>query len=258
MTDEFDDIFGDVVSGDDVQSDPEIIPPPKDDEKDNVIVSDMKSNNNLSVVNDVDDPKILSDLPLPEEYKSLEKRIRERYLLLPKIDYDNIYKELGDLSIKSCPTPTLQVLNVEIQKVQAAKDRLSEIFVEVMQCYTFKKRAVDILRDGWARFADDKSADRRKADAIFKTSLFEIDFALIESLLKACTHILKNLDSLHDSLSRRITVIQLQLKLHDMGRGALPDIRFDNQLDNQYDLSEDNEKKDIDPNEGINAREESF
>ena len=163
----------------------------------------------------------------PPEYLGMVARIRSQYDALPALDYDAIYKEMADLSVKSCPTPTLQVLNDEIQKVQAAKDRLSEIFVDVLKCHTLKKRVVDILGDAWGKFTVEKNADGRKGDAAFRLSNFMVDYATTEALLKASTHILRNLDSLHDSLSRRITIIQLTMKLHDVGRGALPDFDFD-------------------------------
>lgn len=163
----------------------------------------------------------------PRDFQSLVDRVLIQYRLLPPLDYTAIYQELAELSIKSCPTPSLQVLNDELQKVQGAKDRLSEIFVAVVQCHNFKKRAVDILQDAWGKFTEEKNADGRKGDAAFRLSNFTMDFAKVEALLKACSHILKNLDSLHDSLSRRITVYQLTLKLQDIGRGALPDFDFE-------------------------------
>ena len=163
----------------------------------------------------------------PAEYLKMVNRIRLQYDNLPVLDYDAIYKKISDLSIKSCPTPTLQILNDEIQKVQGAKDRLSEIFVDTLKCHTLKKRVVDILVDSWGKFTTEKNADGRKGDASFRLSDFLVDFAIVEGLLKACTHILRNLDSLHDSLSRRITIVQLTMKLHDVGRGALPDFDFD-------------------------------
>ena len=161
------------------------------------------------------------------DYVNVANRLLMQYKMLPYLRYDEIYSEMSELSIKSCPTPTLSVLNFELERVQAAKDRLSEIFVNVIKNHTFKKRAVDILRDSWGKFSNEKSADRRKGEAAYIVSDFEADFALTEAMLKSCMHILKNLDSLHDNLSRRITIIQLQLKLHDVGRGSLPDFNFD-------------------------------
>lgn len=182
------------------------------------------------------------------DYIGMVDRIQWQYKMLPKLDYPAIYSEVSDLSIKACPTPTLQVLNDEIQKVQGAKDRLSEIFIDVLKCHNFKKRAVDILEDAWLKFTTEKNADSRKGDAAFRLSNFILDFASTEALLKVCMHILKNLDSLHDSLSRRITIYQLTMKLHDIGRTALPDYDFDRIVDKPNEdinslFSEDNQIK---------------
>jgi len=163
----------------------------------------------------------------PIEYVKMVDRIRSHYKLIPKLDYDKIDKEISELSVKSCPTPTLQVLSDEIQKVQGAKDRLSEIFVDVIKVYNYKKRAVDILHDSWGKFTSEKNAEGRKGDAAFRLSNFELDLAKTEAVLKSITHIFRNLDSQHDGLSRRITICQLTMKLHDFGRSALPDYDFD-------------------------------
>lgn len=207
-----------------------------------------------------------NDCPL--QFKELVDRILVQYKLLPSLDYNEIYQEISELSIKSCPTPTLQVLNDEIQRVQAAKDRLSEIYVSVVQSHNFKKRAVDILQDAWGKFTDEKNAEKRKGDSAFRLSNFVIDFAKIETLLKACNHILKNLDSLHDSLSRRITIYQLTLKLQDIGRGALPDLDLEKggnigieTIESTYDSNRSNNSDQselVESVKSVELKEESF
>ena len=192
----------------------------------------------------------------PESFMEIVERVNFQYDMLPAFDYEVIYDELSELSVQSHPTPTIQVINDEIQKVQAAKDRLSEIFINVHKSYTLKKRAVDILKDSWVKFSVESSADKRKGDTAHRFSDYELDLANTEGLFKACTHILKNLDSLHDGLSRRITVNQLLLKMHDVGRGALPDYDW-NQTDVNNIIGENNQD-DIDPTERMPAREESF
>ena len=187
----------------------------------------------------------------PPDYLKAVERIKIRYAQLPKLNYNDIYQEVAELSVRSSPTPTLQVLNDEIQKVQAAKDRLAEILISVIQCYNFKKRAVDILKDSWGKFSEEKNAEGRKGDATFRLSDFLTDFADTEALSKTCDHILRNLDSLHDSLSRRITIWQLTIKLRDIGRGGMPDHDFDRSCsDNGTDLFKDNDEKEVDNEEG--------
>lgn len=187
----------------------------------------------------------------PEDFISMTERIQRMYRMFPILNYDELYKELRDLSVQSAPTPTLQVLNDEIQKVQAAKDRLSEIYMEVVKHYHFKSNAIKILQESWGKFTSEKNAEGRKGDAAFRLSNFSLDFAQVESMYRACMNILRNLDSAHDTLSRRITVIQLTMKLHDVGRGgSLPDYDFVK----RDEVAEEN----VDPNLSLNANETNF
>lgn len=172
-------------------------------------------------------PKIMGDEKVVNpDYLVLVERIVAQYKMLPQFD-DSIWKEIGDLAITSNPTPTLSVINLELEKVQGAKDRLGEIFLDIIKSHTFKKRALDILRDSYGKFAQAKNAESRKGEAAYLVSDFEIDFAWVEALLKQCLHILKNLDSQHESLSRRISVYQIQAKMMDVGRGISPEYNFD-------------------------------
>ena len=187
---------------------------------------------------------VLMGSDYPPEYMRIVDRVKIQYDRLPKINYDAIYKEISELSICSNPTPTLQVLNDELHRVQASKDRLSEILIDVIKTYNFKNRAVDILKDAWGKFTTEKNTEGRKGDATFRLSDFMCDFAQLEALSKACNHVLKNLDSLHDNLSRRITIWQLILKLRDVGRGSLPDFDF-SKNESMTDLFSKEVKEDV-------------
>jgi hypothetical protein len=101
---------------------------------------------------------------------------------------------------------------------------------------------VDILKDSWGKFTLEKNADGRKGDSAYRLSNFSIDLANTESLIKTCNHILKNLDSAHESLSRRISVYQLIMKLDPFSRGSLPDHDFNKTFgkeDKEQKLSEE-------------------
>lgn len=203
-----------------------------------VVPNSENDNTVIGKVNE-DFPKLIGE-SYPKDYMEMYERIIYQYTKLPTINYDAIYKELSGLTIKSCPTPTLQVINQELQRVQAAKERLSEIMTDILQAYTLKKRAVDILSESWCYFTTAKSADARKGDAVFRLSDFDMDFAKTDALLKTTSHIAKNLDNFQENLSRRITIFQLQLKLHDMGRGALPDFNFKDDVDSEFGLKKSN------------------
>jgi len=197
-------------------------------------------------------PILMGSEKFPEDYKTLYSRIINQYSLLPRINYDQLYKELSSLSVKSCPTPSLSDLNSELEKVQASKDRLCEIYIDVLKSHTIKKRAVDIIRDSWLKFAGGKAEGKnesiRKGESVYISSDFEQDLSQIEALIQCCKHIIKNLDSLTDNLSRRITIIQLQVKVQDVGRGMSPDFIFDKRASSDLTLSEMAEEVDISDN----------
>lgn len=178
----------------------------------------------------------------PADYIKIVNRVKAQYNLLPNLNYSKIYQEISELTVQSNPTPTLEVLGDELFRVQAAKDRLSDILVDVIKCYNFKKRAVDILKDSWGKFTSEKNTEGRKGDASFRLSHFLTDFSRTEALCKTCDHIFKNLDGLQDNLSRRITIWQLLLKVRE-GRMSLPDYDFDKEAKSGSDMFADKNDK---------------
>lgn len=197
-------------------------------------------------------PKLIGD-DFPVSFKEAYSRAIALYEDLPVLEEAEIYAELGDLTVRSKQTGTIDVVNQELQRVQAAKERLSEIMVNVLRCHTVKKRIVDILFDAWMSCSSASSTDKRKGDASLRLIEFETDLSRTESLMKATNHIARNLDSLQDNLSRRITIFQLQLKLQDVGRGALPEYDFNDikdkdvlgsdKIESYEDPDDDNEEE---------------
>ena len=199
----------------------------------------------LSVESDVfsDSPNVpkLTGSPskYPSEYLALIKRVQEQYQRLPHVDFDAVYDEVEKLAVKSSPTPTLQTLNDELQRIQGMKDRLVEIYVNVIKCYNTKKRCTDVLQDAWGKYSSEKNAEKRKGDAIMCVNPFIIDLIQIETLMKYCSEIMKNLDSIQETASRRVTIMQSILKIDFYSRNALPSQDFTkNNYGNMLDDSE--------------------
>lgn len=203
-------------------------------------------------------PSIIGEISSPS-FASLVAKVRDQYCRLPRLNYADVYSELADLTVPACPTPTLQVINQELQKSQAAKDRVTELDIQMTQCVMLKDRAVDILKEAWNKFSDEKSADKRKGEALHILANFEMDLAKTESLAKACKYVMMNLVSLQDTLSRRITNIQLQIKLMDIGRSALPDFDFSKKsMDIQIDSQDNSLSPEVREDGTIPARESEF
>jgi len=250
MDDDFDAILGDIGVGDEDLIEEVSKPTP---------VSDPAPESSSVPVEQDDDIPALVGQDYPIEFKTLVERVQYQYKCLPILNYPEIYEELSDLAIKSHPSPTLQIINDEIQKVQAAKERLSEIYRDVERNFFLKKRSIDILESAWAKYTSEKSADKRKGDAVMRVSNFVTDFALTECCYRVCQHIIKNLDSCHESLSRQITVNQLLLKMNDYGRGGLPDYDYeDKKRENDESMVSDDLSDDLidDSNDSIDDSNE--
>jgi len=220
-----------------------------------------QDNKSLDLLKNNKIPKLMGD-NYPKEFMCLVERLEAQYRLLPLIEYELIYTEISDLNVKGESTPTLQQISLELQKVQAAQERLSEICLQIIRAHTLKKRALDILKEAWGSFSTEKSADKRKGDALFRMSDFEADFLETDCLYKTLLQVSKNLDSKFDNLSRRITIAGLQLKVND-SRGFVQDYDFESLKNDDgtfgslsYKNKEGNEP--VDPTEGVEPDEMQF
>jgi hypothetical protein len=136
-------------------------------------------------------------------------------------DYPKVYEELKNLNVATSSNPSLQQISVEMQKVQSAKDRVSQILVDVHRNFIVRKRVCELLREGWVPFSSHSAAEKRRGESFVKMSQFIESASEAECLYKAAAHIMENLDSKHESLSRQITVYNLALKLNDFSGGSL-------------------------------------
>lgn len=200
----------------------------------------------LATENPEELPELLPMEGVPAEYIEMTKRILKQYAKLPVIDYKHFYAELTKLIVPSGPTPTMDVFNAEYHAVQAACERISEMFNIVLENYTFKKWALGQLQDAWGQFSQGKSAEKRKGEAAFLTTEFGMDFSRCDNLFKTIGSHIKMLEKHHASLVERVKVIQVQLKVGDVGRGNMPDMNFDkhgsealNEMLNKTDVKND-------------------
>jgi len=144
-----------------------------------------------------------------DDFKKIVELGRASIRKLRNIDYDALYKELTELRAPTSEGSTLQQLNMDLQVVQAAKDRLAEVATEIMRHALTYRRIADLLTDGWVRFSDAKSEASRKGEATLMMVNFEMAASEAETLHKSVMGVLRNLDSKHESLSRQITCFYL-------------------------------------------------
>ena len=133
-------------------------------------------------------------------------------------DYDESYRELKTLSVELSESPSLQELNSQLQKVQAAKDRATEIMRQATRNHLLHKRTVEILQKGWPKLSDAKSQDKREAEAALKMAEFMIAATEAESFHRGVAGILENLKSQHEVLSEQVKDYGMMIRLRDFTR----------------------------------------
>jgi len=162
-----------------------------------------------------DVPKVES-VSTVDDYSRIAEAMSRRIAALPSLDYDELYVELSQLNVKVSDDPTLTGLSKELQRIQAAKDRAVEIVKDSVQNFLVRKRIAEVLQRGWLRFSEAGSVDKREGEAMLKLSQFTESAAEAESFYRAALQILKNLDSQHEIVSRRISCYNLAIKLRDL------------------------------------------
>lgn len=201
-------------------------------------------------------PKTVAKIPnllgsdYPKEFLNMVELVRSKYEEFPSLNYEELYEELSSLSVNVSESPTLQHINLQLQKLQSIKERVSEITALVLRSHGNKKRYVALLQEAWMKYSSETSADKRKADSAYRMSEFELDFLAVDALFKTSSHIAKNIETTQEILSRRITIAGLQIKMLDLGRNSVPDYEF-----NDGGSLDDLTKKD---DEVLEAEEGSF
>lgn len=200
-------------------------------------------------------PSLLDGRNYPEEFIKIVQKCNSSLSKYPVVDYEEISEELSTLSIRSSKTPTLDIISEEISRAQAIQDRLTEIYVQIVPICSVKKRYLELLKLAWMNYAKGGSKDKREGDASSILIEYEVDYAETDSLRSALLQVIKNVESILHSYSRRITVFQIQSKNGDFGgRSNMPEINFekdfkDEDLERSLNLESDDDYKNEEVNE---------
>jgi hypothetical protein len=154
---------------------------------------------------------------VPEDFKNIVEKANLMLRKLKKMDKNSVFEEIRLLNVPVSKAPSVQQINEEMLKVQSAKDRVSDILIDAHTNFVITKRIHELLLDGWTIFSDQNSAERRRGEAGLKMYQFAEMAAESEAIYKATSHVLKNLDSKHDMLSRQVTIFTVLIKLDPSG-----------------------------------------
>lgn len=177
------------------------------------------------------------------EFQQLVDSIHSVMKTLPNLDYDLLHTELREseyLQIPISADPSLDELSSAAVKVQAAKDRVSQIMLDAERNSKIMKHYSKALYTAWIRLSGDGSQDRRESDATTRTWDFSGEAAEADALYGACRSVLDNLKDKWDTISRNVSIIELRLKLGEWG-GNNPTNRVGNSSFTEDDIPRNSE-----------------
>lgn len=152
--------------------------------------------------------------------EELEQIVNEMLSTLPRINRNSIRKEMENMNVDLKQSPHTSDLNEGLAKSQGYKDRLAEIYTLALREFKLRSRCVDMLFDANNVVSKGKSADVRRGEATMRYPMLLIQLEAAESFMKEVEHVLQNIKSAHESVSRQVSVAQIQLQLGEIRREA--------------------------------------
>ncbi|AEO93635.1 gp376 [Bacillus phage G] len=164
--------------------------------------------------------------------KDLEGMIQDILSTLPNLNREKLRREMQRMTVKLEDNPTTSQLNEGLSHAQGYKDRLSEIYTYALREYKTRNRCMEMLFDAVNYVSNAKSADKRKGEATMLYPMLIIQREAAETFMKEVEHVLQNIKSAHDSISRQVSIAQIQVQLGEFRRGETnPQLRPSSQAE---------------------------
>lgn len=145
---------------------------------------------------------------------------------LPVLDRNKLREEMQNMIVNIPETPTTFDINQGLALSQAYRDRLTEIYIDIMKEVKIRKRCLEMLFDANNLISKASSADKRKGEATLKYPMQILQFESADAFLKEVEQILNNMKSTFDTFSRAGSILALQVQLGEYkGNGNK---KFDN------------------------------
>lgn len=130
-------------------------------------------------------------------------------------DFNKGYKELQQYKVNLKAEPTPSEIIEALATVQGYKDRVTSMCIIANNVLGIAKRSYETCYDSELPNRQEKNAEARVSSVknIYRTQYNFYKKA--EEFYEACTLVLQNIKSTYETLSRQITVIQLQVDIKE-------------------------------------------
>ena len=132
---------------------------------------------------------------------------------LPVLDRNKLREEMQNMIVNIPEAPTTFDINQGLALSQAYRDRLTEIYIDIMKEVKIRKRCLEMLFDANNLISKASSADKRKGEATLKYPMQILQFESADAFLKEVEQILNNMKSTFDTFSRAGSILALQVQL---------------------------------------------
>ena len=132
---------------------------------------------------------------------------------LPILDRNKLREEMQNMIVNIPETPTTFDINQGLALSQAYRDRLTEIYVDIMKEVKIRKRCLEMLFDANNLISKASSADKRKGEATLKYPMQILQLESADAFLKEVEQVLNNMKSTFDTFSRAGSILALQVQL---------------------------------------------
>lgn len=146
----------------------------------------------------------------------IEALVKNMINSLPKLNKDELRKEMADMVVPMQTTPTTFSINEGLAKSQAYRDRLSEIYIYAQNEYKIKKRCMEMIFDSVNLISKASSADKRRGEATMKYPILVLETEAAELFLKEVEQMLQNMKTTMESVSRQASVLNMQIQLGEV------------------------------------------
>lgn len=148
----------------------------------------------------------------------LEKEIIDVLNTLPKLDRYALRREMVNMIVSVEENPTTFGINEGLAKAQAYKSRLAEIYTLAIREFKLRKRCMEILQDAIMKVSNEKSADKRKGEFAMRYPILLMQEQAAENFYEEVKHLISNMASANENVSRQVSVLQLQVQLGEVRR----------------------------------------
>ena len=143
----------------------------------------------------------------------IENMVNKLLISLPKMNRNAIRFEMSQMVVGMEQNPTTYDLNKGLSLSQEYINRLSEILSFAQSELKVRKRCADMLLDAVNLISKASSADKRRGEFVMKYPVMVVQVEACEIFVREIEQIYSNMKLISNSISRQVSVVQMQIQL---------------------------------------------